>query len=154
MFNQQRFTCHVHHETLLGKMDRLNTSVSVQITSPPSAPVIHGYTPTYWLLNGSYLTLSCYAHGGHPPSRLTWHRLEADKQQWILTDNSSIVLQERNLTVNNVSMNIAPSDNNATYSCQVVNSYLDSLGQRLRTNITLQVACKSSCRVARVTVRL
>lgn len=39
-------------------------------------------------------------------------------------------------------MIITPSDNNLTYSCQVRNNYLDSIGQILQTNITLQVACK------------
>ena len=41
-------------------------------------------------------------------------------------------------------MIVSPADNNATLSCHVINAYLYSLGQRLQTNLTLQVACKKT----------
>ena len=59
-----------------------------------------------------------------------------------LIDNSFVILHQQNSTENNITMLISPSDNNATLSCHVINAYLYSLGQRLQTNLTLQVACK------------
>jgi hypothetical protein len=49
---------------------------------------------------------------------------------------------ERNLVENNISMIISPAENNRTFSCRVINDYLQSIGQILQKNITLQVACK------------
>ena len=96
------------------------------------------------MINGSRLTLSCQSRDGHPLGRLSWHRFEsANSETSNLIDNSFVILQQQNATENNVSMIISPSDNNATLSCHVVNAYLYSLGQRLQTNITLQVACKN-----------
>ncbi|CAF1569206.1 unnamed protein product, partial [Adineta ricciae] len=139
--NNKRFTCHVHHETLLGKMDRLFTTVEIQITSPPSLPTIHGYTPPHLLINASYLTLSCSSYGGYPLGRLSWYRLErGNNKQFDLIDNSSISYPRQNMTINNISMIVTPSDNNVTFSCQVTNEYLSSIGQTLQTDITLQVA--------------
>ncbi|UJR14891.1 hypothetical protein I4U23_001875 [Adineta vaga] len=138
--NNQRFTCRVHHETLLGKMDKLYTTVEIQITSPPTIPTIEGYTSTYLLLNGSYLTLSCSSYGGNPFGKLSWYRLDNENKRLDLIDNSSIIYSQQNMTVNNISMIITPSDNNVTFSCHVSNEYLSSLGQTLQTDLTLQVA--------------
>ncbi|CAF1409739.1 unnamed protein product [Adineta steineri] len=140
LFDKKRFTCHVHHETLLGKINKLYTSIEIRITSPPNRPMIYGYTSTYRLLNGSYLTLSCQSFGGNPLGRLSWYRLDNEHKRLNLIDNSSIIFQQQNLTINNISMIITPSDNNMTYSCHVTNDYLFSLDQILQTNITVQVA--------------
>ncbi|CAF1262149.1 unnamed protein product [Adineta steineri] len=140
LFDKKRFTCHVHHETLLGKINKLYTSIEIRITSPPNRPMIYGYTSTYRLLNGSYLTLSCQSFGGNPLGRLSWYRLDNEHKRLSLIDNSSIIFQQQNLTINNISMIITPSDNNMTYSCHVTNDYLFSLDQILQTNITVQVA--------------
>jgi hypothetical protein len=137
-----RFTCVVRHETLTDDTNKLQTSFDVEITSPPSIPIIRGYPSTFRLINGSRLTLSCQSRGGHPLGRLSWHRFDTGSEISNLIDNSFVVLQQQNATENNVSMIISPSDNNATLSCSVVNAYLYSLGQRLQKNITLQVACK------------
>jgi len=91
-------------------------------------------------MNGSDLNLSCQSSGGYPLGSLSWYRLENEK--FNLIDNSSIKYPEKYLIESNISMIITPSDNNLTYSCQVRNDYLDSIGQILQTNITLQVACK------------
>jgi len=118
----------------------LRTSFEIQITSPPSVPIIRGYASTNLLINGSYLTLSCQSSGGYPFGKLSWYRLENERLNSI--DNSSIIFPEKNLVENNISMIIKPSDNNLTFSCQVNNDYLQSIGQILQKNITLHVACK------------
>ena len=141
--HKTRYTCEVRHETLTNDADKLQTSFSVEITSPPSLPVIRGYPSTFRLINGSRLTLSCQTRGGHPLGRLSWHRIESGNDTSTLIDNSFVVLPQQNVTENNITMLVTPTDNGATLSCHVVNAYLYSLGQRLQTNITLQVACKS-----------
>jgi hypothetical protein len=141
--HRSRFTCEVRHETLADNINKLRTSFDVEITSPPSLPIIRGYPSSFRLINGSRLTLSCQSRGGHPLGRLSWHRLESGNDTSNFIDNSFVVLHQQNTTENNITMWISPSDNNATLSCHVVNAYLYSLGQRLQTNITLQVACKN-----------
>jgi len=138
-----RFTCVVRHETLTDDTNKLQTSFDVEITSPPSIPIIRGYPSTFRLINGSRLTLSCQSRGGNPLGRLSWHRLESGSDASNLIDNSFVILHQQNATENNITMIISPSDNNAILSCHVINAYLYSLGQRLQTNITLQVACKN-----------
>lgn len=142
--HRNRFTCDVRHETLTDSVHKLRTSFDVEITSPPSIPIIRGYPSTFRLMNGSRLTLSCQTRGGHPLGRLSWYRLESGSDISNLIDNSFVVLHQQNTTENNITMLISPSDNNATLSCHVINAYLYSLGQRLQTNITLQVACKNA----------
>jgi len=140
--DKRRFTCHVHHETLHGKTDQLSTSLEIKITSPPKIPIIHGYSSAFRVINGSYLTLSCQSYGGNPLGQLSWYRLENEYKRLNLIDNSSNIFHHQNLTENNISMIITPSDNNVTFSCHVTNDYLDSLGETLQKNVTLQVACK------------
>ena len=140
--HKNRFTCNVQHETLTENVSKLQTSFEVEITSPPSLPNIRGYPSTFRLINGSRLTLSCQSIGGHPLGRLSWYRMESGSEISNLIDNSFVVLHQQNSTENNITMLISPSDNNATLSCHVINAYLYSLGQRLQTNLTLQVACK------------
>jgi len=141
--HKTRFTCDVRHETLINDTNKLRTSFDVEITSPPSIPIIRGYPSTFRLMNGSRLTLSCQSRGGHPVGRLSWHRLDSGSETSNLIDNSFVVHHQQNSTENNITMMISPSDNNATLSCHVINAYLYSLGQKLQTNITLQVACKN-----------
>jgi len=140
--HKTRFTCDVRHETLINDTNKLRTSFDVEITSPPSIPIIRGYPSTFRLMNGSRLTLSCQSRGGNPLGRISWYRLESGIETLNLIDNSFVVNHQQNSTENNITMLITPSDNNATLSCHVINAYLYSLGQRLQTNITLQVACK------------
>ena len=141
--HKTRFTCDVRHEAITDDLHKLQTSFDVEITSPPSVPIIRGYPSTFHLINGSRLTLSCQSRSGHPLGRLSWHRSESGNDTNYLIDNSFVVLHQQNTTENNITMILSPSDNNATLSCHVVNAYLYSLGQRLQTNITLQVACKN-----------
>jgi hypothetical protein len=139
--NKKRFTCDVRHQTFINNTHILRTSFEIEIISPPNTPRIHGYSSTNnRLINGSDLNLSCQSSGGYPLGRLSWYRLENEK--FNLIDNSSIRYPEKHFIESNISMIITPSDNNLTYSCQVRNDYLDSIGQTLQTNITLQVACK------------
>lgn len=128
--NKKRFTCNVQHRTLTD--NTLRIPFEIQITSPPNTPIIQGYSSTKFLINGSYLTLSCQSTGGNPSGKISWYRLENKKS------NSSITIYEQN----NISLIITPADNNQTYSCQVTNDYLESIGKNLQTNITLKVACK------------
>ena len=141
--HRNRFTCDVRHETLTDPDQPLRTSFDVEVTSPPSQPMIRGYQSNFRLINGSRLTLSCQSQGGHPLGRLSWYRFESGSDTSNLIDNSFVVLNQNNATENNISMVIAPSDNNVTLACHAINAYLYSLGQRLQTNITLQVACKT-----------
>ena len=141
--HKSRFTCDVRHETLTDETKKLQTSFLVEITSPPSQPIIRGYPSTFRLMNGSRLTLSCQTRGGHPLGRLSWYRSENGNATSYLIDNSFVVLHQQNATENNMTMSVTPSDNNTTLSCHVMNGYLYSLGQKLETNITLQVACKN-----------
>lgn len=140
LLHKSRFTCDVRHETLNDDTTKLQTSFAVEITSPPSQPIIRGYPSTFHLINGSRLTLSCQTRDGHPLGRLSWYRSEHGNDTSYLIDNSFVVLHQQNATENNMTMLISPADNNATLSCHVVNAYLYSLGQKLQTNITLQVA--------------
>ena len=140
--HRSRFTCDVRHETLTDPNQPLRTSFDVEVTSPPSQPIIRGYPSSFRLINGSRLTLSCQSQGGHPLGRLSWYRFESGNEVSNLIDNSFVVLNQNNATENNISMVIAPSDNNVTLACHAINGYLYSLGQRLQTNITLQVACE------------
>lgn len=140
--HKNRFTCDVRHESLTDDLPKLRTSFDVEITAPPSLPTIRGYPSTFRLINGSRLTLSCQSRGGHPLGRLSWYRMESGSEISNLIDNSFVILHQQNSTENNITMLISPSDNNATLSCHVINAYLYSLGQRLQTNLTLQVACK------------
>lgn len=140
--HKNRFTCDVRHETLTDDTNKLRTSFDVEVTSPPTIPVIHGYSSRFYLINGSRLSLSCQSRGGHPLGRLSWYRLENGTDTGNLIDNSFVVLYQQNMTENNLTMIISPADNNVALSCHVTNTYLYSLGQRLQDNITLQVACK------------
>ncbi len=139
--HKKHFTCDVRHETFTNSTRVLRTSFEIQITSPPSIPLIHSYASTDRLINGTYLTLSCQSSGGSPLGKLSWYRLDDDRLNSI--DNSSIIFPEKNLVENNISMIIKPSDNNLTFSCQVTNDYLQSIGEVLQNNITLNVACKN-----------
>jgi hypothetical protein len=141
--HKSRFTCDVRHETLNDTSQTLRASFDVEVTAPPSLPIIRGYPSTFRLINGSRLTLSCQSQGGHPLGRLSWYRFESASETSNLIDNSFVVLNDNNSTENNISMIISPTDNNVTIACHVINAYLYSLGQRLQTNITLQVACKN-----------
>ncbi|CAF1114272.1 unnamed protein product [Rotaria sordida] len=138
--HKNRFTCDVRHETLNNDSNKLRSSFDVEITSPPSIPFILGYPSNFYLINGSRLTLSCQSRGGHPLGRLSWYRLENNSEALNLIDNSFVIFYQQNITENNITMIMSPSDNNVTLSCHVTNSYLYSLGQRLQKNITLQVA--------------
>ncbi|CAF3700945.1 unnamed protein product [Rotaria socialis] len=138
--HKNRYTCDVRHETLTDDTAKFRTSFDVEVTSPPSIPDIHGYSSRFYLINGSRLTLSCQSSGGHPLGRLSWYRIEVGSDTLNLIDNSFVVLYQQNITQNNITMIISPSDNNVRLSCHVTNSYLYSLGQRLQNNITLQVA--------------
>ncbi|CAF1198899.1 unnamed protein product [Adineta steineri] len=138
--HKNRFTCDVRHETINNDTDKLQTSFDIEITSPPSIPTIRGYPSTYFLINGSRLTLSCQTRDGNPLGRLSWHRYDSGSDTSKLIDNSFVILNQQNATENNITMIISPSDNNATLSCNVINAYLYSLGQKLQTNLTLQVA--------------
>ena len=84
--------------------------------------------------------LSCQTSNGSPMANISWYRLE--NQQFHLLDNSSSILPDKNLVENNLSLIIRPADNNATYSCQVTNDYLQAIGQIFQSNVTLHVACK------------
>ncbi|CAF4627914.1 unnamed protein product [Rotaria sp. Silwood2] len=138
LLHKKRFMCDVRHETLINHTNILRSVFEIEITSPPDIPIIHGYSSTFRLINDSSLTLSCQSYGGHPLGKLSWYRL--DNESFHLIDNSSIIFHEENIIENNITIIIKPSDNNAILSCHVTNDYLDSLGQTLQTNITLQVA--------------
>lgn len=141
--HKKRFTCNVQHETLINSNHPpLQASFDVEVTAPPSQPIIQGYPSTFRLMNGSRLTLSCQSFGGYPLGRLSWYRMESNNDTAYLIDNSFVVLNQNNLTENNMTLMISPKDNNVTLSCHVVNGYLYSLGKRLQSNVTLQVACK------------
>ena len=129
---------------MINENDSFRTSFEIQITSPPDLPQIHGYASTNRLSNGSSLLLSCQAGNGSPLANISWYRLE--NQQLDLIDNSSTIIAEKNLAENNLSLIIRPADNNATYSCQVTNDYLQAVGQIFQINVTLHVACKRSSR--------
>ncbi|CAF1528193.1 unnamed protein product [Rotaria sp. Silwood1] len=138
LLDKKRFMCDVRHETLINNTNILRRIFEIQITSPPNIPIIHGYSSKFRLINGSLLTLSCQSYGGHPLGKLLWYRLE--NESLYLIDNSSIILYQENTIENNLTMIIQPSDNNILFSCHITNDYLQSLGQTLQTNITLQVA--------------
>lgn len=141
--HKTRFTCEVTHETLANNPSNdLRASFDIEVTSPPSQPIISGYPSSFLLMNGSSLSLSCQSKGGYPLGRLSWYRLDSNSEFSTLIDNSFVVRNQDSLTENNISMIVTPSDNNATLMCQVVNGYLYSLGQRYQTNVTVQVACK------------
>lgn len=120
----------------------MRSTFEIRVTSPPNIPVIYSYPSTIRFINGSSVNLSCQAYGGYPLGRLFWYRLESENKKFNLIDNSSIVLHAENKTDSNISMIAKPSDNNVILSCHVTNDYLYLLGQKLQTNITLQVACK------------
>ena len=68
--------------------------------------------------------------------------LKSGNNTGYLIDNSFVILNQNNLTENNLTMIISPKDNNVTLSCHVVNGYLYALGKQLNSSVTLQVACK------------
>ena len=75
--HKKRFTCNVQHETLTNPTSQtLQASFDVEVTSPPSQPIIRGYPSTFHLINGSRLALSCQSSGGYPLGRLSWYRTE------------------------------------------------------------------------------
>lgn len=141
--HKKRFTCNVQHETLTNPTSQpLQASFDVEVTSPPSQPIIRGYPSTFHLINGSRLALSCQSSGGYPLGRLSWYRTESGNDTGYLIDNSFVILNQNNLTENNLTLIISPKDNNVTLSCHVVNGYLYALGKRLNSSVTLQVACE------------
>lgn len=140
--HKKRFTCEAIHPTLTSNVEGLKTSFDIEVTSPPSLPKILGYPSNFRLINGSRLSLSCQSKGGYPLGRLSWYRLESNTDSLNLIDNSFVVRHQEELTENNLTMIVSPTDNNVTLICQVSNSYLYSLGQRYQSNITVEVACE------------
>ncbi|CAM4919915.1 unnamed protein product [Rotaria socialis] len=140
LLDKKRFMCDVRHETLTDSLNQLRTFFEVQISLPPSNPVIYGYSSVSRLVNGSSLSLACQTYGGQPLGTLSWYRLDHGNEPSYLIDNSSIIHHDENFTESNISLFVKPSDNNSTLSCHVTNEYLDSLRKTLETNITLQVA--------------
>ena len=134
------FTCHVLHEALTNAERPLRTSFQVLVTSPPSAPRVQISPSSEYLLNGSSISLSCQSSGGYPSGQLHWYRWENSQKQ--LLNDSLTMLHEQNVTENNISMIVSPSENNVTLSCQVINEYLRSTGDALQSNVNLKVACE------------
>ncbi|CAF1101020.1 unnamed protein product, partial [Didymodactylos carnosus] len=140
--HKKKFTCDVRHETLTNG-DKLRTAFEVEVTAPPSSPVISGYTSGQRLLNGTQLQLSCVARGGYPLSRVIWYRLlpstnpEGGPIEEKLIDNSFNVNSD--YTENNYTFIVTPQDNNSTLKCDVINSYLYTLGKQMNNRITMQV---------------
>ncbi|CAF4548554.1 unnamed protein product, partial [Rotaria magnacalcarata] len=56
--------CDVRHETLTDSLNQLRAFFEVQISLPPSDPVIFGYSSVSRLVNGSSLSLACQSYGG------------------------------------------------------------------------------------------
>jgi len=125
-FDRKRFTCQVEHETLIDNIHNLQTSIEIQILSPPDHPIV-----TMHSSNGSYVTLSCRSYRGHPQGVLTWNQM-----------NSSAEIRGNDFVESNLTIVLQPSDNNQTHSCRVNNDYLESIGEIRQTNITLTVDCK------------
>lgn len=123
LLDKKRFMCDVRHETLTDNLNLLRTYFEVQILSPPTTPKIYDYSSSVYLTNGTLLNLSCLSEGGE----VSWYR--SDIEQSLSNET-------------NISITIQPSDNNAILSCFATNEYLNSLRKTLKTNITLQVACK------------
>lgn len=138
--HHSNFTCHVFHETLTNAQSPLRTSFQVLVTSPPSAPRVQMSPSSDYLLNGSSISLSCHSSGGYPPGQLLWYRWENDQKN--LLDDSFTLLDEHNMTENNISVIVSPSENNITLSCRVTNEYLRSTGDILQSNVNLKVACE------------
>lgn len=44
------------------------------ITDPPGAPYIEGYTQGETLRRGQTVELSCRSRGGNPPAQLIWYK--------------------------------------------------------------------------------
>lgn len=44
------------------------------VSDPPGAPYIEGFTPGEPLRRGATIELSCRSRGGNPPAQLIWYK--------------------------------------------------------------------------------
>ncbi|XP_074593435.1 nephrin-like isoform X1 [Brevipalpus obovatus] len=109
------YTCSAVH-TALSKP--LRKTVTISVLYPPGPPEIIGYRTGEILRAGDILTMTCKSRGGNPLARLTWFK---NNEQ---VDSSFKTYHDREESINEHTITIDSSHNNAAYKCEATSDYI------------------------------
>lgn len=128
----EEYRCQAEHP---GLSKPLRAMAMINIYRQPFPPVIDGYKNGDIINYQEKLTLKCTSINGYPPPTIIWYRngVEIDRQSTIIQQNG------RHEVYNTLTIIVDHNDNQAQYTCQVMNS-LTTIP--LQETITLNVFCK------------